>query len=376
VEDIHKKKKKRVTTMFDLRPLRYYLYMLSSLLLILIFTSPARSAELNSPFNVTISQKHQSMGYSCPTPHKAPLALATGSVYKKGDPTHAVKDPKAERAYNYAIKYIRSFVQRTSRMANYAVRDTSKQRFYADCTLAWMHNWAEKGALSELATHNAKIGIGNYMSGIALSYLQVQAVLPNDPRHATIQQWLKNVAANYVPYFNANPDNKSSRNNLRYWAGLSAAAIGVAANDKPLFDWGIASARLGIGQINNSGVLALELARGQRARDYHLHATAPLIMIAELAKANNIDLYRERGSKLHRLVLRTASAVIDDSYFRKATSKRQISMKSGGKMRTHLIAWMAPYGERFDNNKYVNQLTNKYKKLASSNLGGDLTMLF
>ena len=132
----------------------------------------------------------------------------------------------------------------------------------------------------------------------------MDALAVDDPRRPRIAAWLAALAADGRAFIESRPEAASSSANHRYWNGLGAAAAGVAAGDQSLLDWGIESARIGLAQVNDQGFLPRELNRGKRARDYHIYAIAPLVLIAEIAAAQGIDLYAEQDGALARAVTR------------------------------------------------------------------------
>ena len=68
----------------------------------------------------------------------------------------------------------------------------------------------------------------------------------------------------------------------------AAAGFGLTRDiGETLLDWGVESYRIGACQIDARGALPLELEREKKARDYHLHAVAPLVMIAAAPTQTN-----------------------------------------------------------------------------------------
>jgi poly(beta-D-mannuronate) lyase len=167
----------------------------------------------------------------------------------------------------------------------------------------------------------------------------------------------------------------SGRNNHRYWAGLAATAAGIATDDKRLANWGIESARIGLSQITLEGTLPLEISRGKRARDYHIYAAEPLVATAELARSRGVDLYAENNGTLRRLVDRVVASLDDPSFFEKATGTKQEAFSGDGTVPPNRIAWLEIYQSRFPSPSIEAVIASR-RPLASSGLGGDLTLLF
>src|SRR5262249_18572681 len=143
------------------------------------------------------------------------------------------------------------------------------------------------------------------------------------------------------------------RNNHLYWAALAAAATGIAADDRALFDWAVARYRFALTQIDADGALPQELARASRARHYHLFALAPLVMVAELGASNGLDLYAEHDGALHRLVARVVGSPDDPAWFERRTGHPQ---ERGEALTGWSLAWAEPYYARFHNARLVPYL--------------------
>lgn len=97
-------------------------------------------------------------------------------------------------------------------------------------------------------------------------------------------------------------------------------------------------------QVDPSRFLPLELARGRRALHYHLFAVAPLVVLAEVAQANDVDLYAQSGGALRRLVECVLNGLDDPSTFEKRTGEAQEppDLHSG-----LTVSWLVPVQRRF-----------------------------
>jgi poly(beta-D-mannuronate) lyase len=226
-----------------------------------------------------------------------------------------------------------------------------------------------------METLQARLGRGPLLAAFALSYLQL-AELPGNHavERAAIEAWFTRLAEDTIKFMEGRPEAPSSRANHRYWNGLGVAAAGIASNQRRLFDWGMASYRLGIEQVEADGVLPLELKRGKRARDYHLYAVAPLVMLAELGAANGLDLYSIHDGALHRLVRRVTESLQDAAFFEARAGAKQTAFPAG-ELPTNRLAWLEPYLARFPDSSIERQIAPR-RPLASTNLGGNLTLLF
>jgi poly(beta-D-mannuronate) lyase len=311
--------------------------------------------------------------FGCPAAPPAVVRLATGSVYQAEDPARAEIDEPAQRRYLAEIAPAREFTKELVKLTN----DYRRRAVPAvgRCALGWLKVWAETGALTRMDTVQAKLGRGPLLAALALGYLQL-AELPADnaAERAVIETWLARLAEDTIAFMESRPEAASSRANHRYWNGLGVAAAGIAGNRRALFDWGIASYRIGLEQIEADGVLPLELKRGKRARDYHLYAVAPLVMLAELGAANGLDLYGERGGALHRLVRRVVDSLHDAAFFEARSGTGQTAFP-GGEPPSNRLAWLEPYLARFPDAALERRIARR-RPLSATHLGGNLTLLF
>ncbi len=342
--------------------------------------APAPLPQLNPPFNIAQQRAahgapNRLMRVTCGKIPKAIVRLDTNSVYDQKDKTRSNIDSKAQKQYLAMIQPVRDYISRITKMANAYVQESPPHPEVAMCVMRWIHGWANRKAFSELTTKQAKMGFGPTLSAMALSYMQVQ----NDPglppeSHKKIRAWLITLAKQQIAYYEANESSNSSFANHRYWGGLGVAAVGIATGNKKFLSWGIDSARIGIEQITPEGFLPRELARAKKARDYHLYATAPLIMLAEMAAANGVDLYQENDGALHRLVAATVHSVTDPSRLQERAQNQMIPLPDG-KVTANRLAWLEIYHSRFASMEHETML-NRYRPLSNSGLGGSTTLLF
>ena len=80
-------------------------------------------------------------------------------------------------------------------------------------------------------------------------------------------------------------------NNHHYWRALAATSIGVLSNDEVLFRFGVDTFKQAVSQEDANGAFPLEMARHENAIHYQSFALQPLIMVAEFAARQNVDLY-------------------------------------------------------------------------------------
>ncbi|WP_181702168.1 alginate lyase family protein [Chthonobacter albigriseus] len=346
----------------------------------LLLAGPASAAMLALPFpvpSVKASGSPATCGNRAP---KAVVSLAVTSRYDQSDKTKSTIDDDAEEAYQQGMKPIRDYLADVSQMATRYTESNGARVKEAACALAWMAAWAKSGALTDLDTRQAVLSSTRIMAGLSISYAQVKNAHAGTPEdRALIDAWLQEFADLVKGNFSADgtDDRSSDRQNHRYWAGFSVAAIGVVTGDRDDLAWGFTSYKIGACQIRADGVLPMELARGKRARDYHIHATGPLVMIAELAAANGMDAYGACGGAIHRLVKFNLDMIRDPRTVEAMTGEKQLKIPTrSGAIRGDRVAWLAPYLKRFPQKRSVVAGIKLPERLTSSNLGGNLGTLF
>jgi poly(beta-D-mannuronate) lyase len=182
-----------------------------------------------------------------------------------------------------------------------------------------------------------------------------------------IGRWARIVRDDYNP-----TKLESRRNNHVYWAAWSVGLAAVVADDRALFDWSMEKARIGLRQVTPEGTLPLEMDRKARAYHYHVFAAAPLVLTAELAARNGVDLYADYDGALTRLVTRTIAGFADDSFFAKATGVKQ---DRSGSSKGPNVAWLEPYHARTGDVQAV-PIIRQFRPMRDRWLGGDMTLLY
>jgi poly(beta-D-mannuronate) lyase len=167
------------------------------------------------------------------------------------------------------------------------------------------------------------------------------------------------------------PTDTALTNNHAYWRGLMATGVGVIARDDHLFRFGLRSFRHAVGALDDNGAWPLEMARHERALHYQSFALQPLILIAELAARQGVDLYatQEGGRSIHDAVRFLLGALEDPRAIARYTAEPQYlgSLKPGSG--DH--AWAEFYARRYPYSGAGKLLT---APLFSRWLGGGATV--
>jgi poly(beta-D-mannuronate) lyase len=311
--------------------------------LLISFAHAQAQAKLQSPWD-TQKVRVTDAPYTCPTLAPIPRDLVTDGFYRLDDPTHSIIDPVRMAAYTASAGPVKN-----SGTVIVAAADAFRQtgsKAAGQCVVRLSESLAKQQSFSGRMSSNQAFYVQGWIGGaIAIAYLKVRGYdLGTAADEAAIGAWLKVIAKSTRDYYDARATTGDGQNNHLYWAGVEIAAIGIVANDRHDFDWGIKTYDNGVNRIQPDGTLPLEMERGARALHYHLYALAPLVELAEFGEANGLDLYAHNHGAIQRLVKLSVAGLVDPTPFQKATGMKQdISAHPSGDQ----IGWAPPYLRRF-----------------------------
>ena len=282
--------------------------------------------------------------YDCPAPPAFGRTLNLEGAYI--DKKYSIIDPKKQAVFDKESEGPTHLGQYAGLAADAWL--SKGNRAAAGCVYSLLTAAARADAWDDKMPTNNGVYMQNWLlSGTALAYLKVRnSGVGTAEQDAQIQKWFGLLAVRVREYFDNGRKRPGSDawNNHMYWAGLAVAAEGIAAGDPEAFLWGLATYEMGVHAIQPDGSLDAEMGRGRMALHYQLYALGPLIILAELAEANGIDLYAEREGAIHRLVKFDVAAMKDPSLIAKRTGEQQnISPPYSGLE----IGWAVPYVQRF-----------------------------
>src|ERR1700722_14038856 len=326
------------------------MHRLTILLALTVFAPAASQAgQLHSPWDDrTITATDASSQYQCPAPPEFAKILDAEPYYT--DSHSSVVDPVKKTAYEKASEGPTHLGQSAGLAADAYLFKGSKAA--AACVYSLLDAAAKADAWAGEMPHFQDVYVQNWMlSGTAIPYLKVRNSGAGTPQQdAEIQQWFRHLAERVQTYFDKGKGHPrtDAYNNHLYWAGLALAAEGVADNDQKTFLWGIATYYQGVGLIQSDGSLVAEMNRAGMALHYQLYALAPLIMLAELGEANDIDMYNVNHGAIHRLVKFDLAAMQDPAIISKRTGEQQ---NTSAPYSGNEIGWAVPYVKRFPNDQ-------------------------
>jgi poly(beta-D-mannuronate) lyase len=270
-----------------------------------------------------------------------------------------------------ATRHYAEFERRiTAGMNRWVASDNQAE---AQCALSQLDAWAQAGALTR---YDAKTYSQSWFqaewtlasAGITASVLRQDPEL-DGAQQERVANWLNRAAHQLISY--EKPGELG--NNHHYWRALAATSIGVLSNDNELFRFGVETFKQAVGQEDSTGALPLEMARHENAIHYQAFALQPLIMIAEFAQRQNVDLYAvtDHGRSIRNAVVFLGLAIADPTLVKQYTNDPQkTSFRSGD------VAELEFYFARFGAAGIPSSLTDLLSQPANdTRIGGDTTVL-
>lgn len=321
----------------------------------------------------TATVRAEEKPFACPAVPSPVVSLTFGSRYTDDSKTRSDIDEASNADVDNALQPVEKFIGELMKMANTALVDGDEAR--ATCVLDWLDHWAAAGALTNLETLNVQLAIPARYSGLAIALLQAETVGTLDAtKRARVVAWLSDVTTDMRSFFDNDAPTNASKNNLRAWAGLAAAAVGRLNGDAELIAWAQSSFELVACQAADDGSLPLEMNRADKALNYQLHATAPLIVTADLLKATGYDGYAACDGKLAKIAAFSLAAIEDPAIVEKISGKEQTFQTGKQSLEPFMLAWVEPL-LRHSPDAATDALVEDLRPLAHAKLGGNLTRL-
>jgi poly(beta-D-mannuronate) lyase len=313
--------------------------------------------------------------FKCPATPTPVVMLDHGSRYVAEDASRSDFDEAANSDVTAQLKPIDDFITDLAQTANRALAQDSDQQAAADCVLASLAIWARADALSQLDSDNAHLSMPARLAGLAMAYAQAQPMLPPSDDRQMVEDWMAARAKATMAYFDTDAPPKASRNNLRAWAGLAVAQVGLIRADTGLIDWADASARLVVCQAAPDGSLPLEMARKELALHYQLHALTALVITAALLDGQGQSLFDVCDGALHRAVGFAVKAFDTPDTVARLAGKAQSYSTGKDKLQGFELAWATAYLARFPD-PGLTALVKPFLPLANSKIGGKQALLW
>ena len=327
----------------------------------------ARQATLRSTTDLVLRAAIQSLGSCVAIPFVAP------PIGRMNIPHHYLSGSSGpiNPAEAAATRIYGMFESRiTAGMNQYLATGSHSE---SACALAQLDGWAQAHALLDYDREESSQAW--YQVEWTLSSAGItDSVLVNDSTLDPIQQkrvtaWLDTAAHKDISFEKPGDTN----NNHHYWRALAATAIGVTASDDALFSFGIKTYQQAIAEIDANGALPKEMARHENATHYQGFALQPLVLIAQFATRQGIDLYgyRVQGHTLRDAIVFFGRAVDDPTLIKPYTTDAQTAHFSSGD-----FAAFAFYTARFGTGGLPPAIVDALKQpTESTRIGGNTTIM-
>lgn len=305
------------------------------------------------------------------------ISLSYGSRYTDESQDRSDIDAEANAAVNAALGPLDDFIVDLTVAANRALEGGEDAATSADCVVDAIAVWAEADALSDLRSMNAQISSPSRIGGMAFAWHQASAIATNldaDTR-TMVEAWFNRRGHAMSAYFDEEAPPNASRNNLRAWAGLAAAAVAEATGDTGLADWAADTVELVACQADADGALPLEMGRGPRALHYQVHAVGPLVVTAAMLHGERPDLFDLCDGAIHRIVSFLPTAFADLTIAERIAGERQTYQTGEDDLRGFELAWAEAYLSLFDDPE-IATFVEDHRPLRNSKLGGNQSLLW
>jgi poly(beta-D-mannuronate) lyase len=337
---------------------------------------PALGAGLQSPFDIAARRTEigRAIGaWPCAEP-PAPIHDVLPDVFYS-DAAASIVDPARYAARQAVVEPMQRFLAGVARAADGWLESQPPQAEAARCAMAWLDTWSRADAMLGRVTRQGGYERKWTLAGVALAYLKLRDAPGLDAAaKGRIEGWLRRLMVEVRAYYDQPPGNGMSdrANNHLSWAALAVMATAVAVDDRAMFDWALDKLRFALGQIGTDGTLPRELMRAGRALHYHLFSVAPLVMAAEIAAVNGVDLDAEQGGALSRLVARVVEGLADPGFFAGRTG---VPQDLSGARSGFALAWAEIWYARRHAAELL-PLLRSCRPARNDWLGGNLTLAF
>ena len=308
--------------------------------------------------------------FSCFVAAPPTLKLAYPSRYAKDSKSRSDFDEKANAAVDAALAPVDDFIVELATAANASLTTTGAEAtLAADCVVDRIHAWAKADALSELLSDGAQMSVPSRIAGIAIAYAQALPKATLDDRQAVIDDWLRVRVQASILYFDTKAPPRASSNNLRAWAGLGAAQVGLILDDDVMVNWASDSVKRVACSAKTDGSLPNEMWRGKLALHYQIHAVGPLVFASVLLKDRVPGLLQTCDSAVVRAAQFAIAGAKDPKVVEQIAGQKQKFDPNPAKLKSFEFAWITAFLSQIEDPE-IKAFALNFDVLSNSKLGG------
>ncbi len=304
-------------------------------------------------------------------PYVSTLALT--SKYEGSDDSRSDINDDAEAEYLESVATIRAMEKLAAVASDKYIKNGDLTM--AHCFLNNLSTWAKAGALLNDDVNEVGQAVRKwFLAATGIAYLKIQSIRGNNggmTQNAQVDQWFGQLARAVMDFYSDRPIEKV--NNHDYWAAWAVMVAAVNLQDHNMYRWALAKFDQALTQVDGDGYLENELARENKALEYHNFALQPLAMLAVFTAANGDNLFDSHDRALSRLTTRVVEGLQNPKAFAHRTGYTQ---DTKGLYTAYSLAWLVPFHKYFAMQWPSDLGLDTFSKLANSRLGGDLSWQF
>jgi poly(beta-D-mannuronate) lyase len=314
--------------------------------------------------------------YACFASIPPVTKLAFPSRYAVDSKSRSDFDEKANAEVDAALKPVDDFIVKLAVEANNSLTSPDATALLAaDCVVDRIHEWAAADALSALESDGAQLSIPSRVAAIAIAYAQVLPKATVNDRQAIIEAWLRTRVQASMTFFDTKSPPRASSNNLRAWAGLGAAQVGLILDDPDMIGWAIASVQRVACTANVDGSLPNEMFRRKLALHYQIHAVGPLVFTAALLKDKDPTLLQFCNGAIVRAAQFAVAGAKDPKIVEAITGVKQSFNPDPAKLKAYEFAWITAFLSQVEDPD-IKAFGLNFDVLSNSKLGGKQSLLW
>jgi poly(beta-D-mannuronate) lyase len=263
-----------------------------------------------------------------------------------GSPNSTMAESVKSAAYAESADALTDLMRRVIDAADFYRLSGSQPAAHCVATLltAAAQDHAMAGAMVSLDAWQAQ---NRALRALAIAFLKVRdSNIITPQQSAIILAWMSDIVHQERVYYEHDHCYKKQCNLLSHRGlevAMASAAIGIATNDRGMYNWGINQYRTAVEDISSHGMLHYD-TRGRYALKFHIESAAALVQIAEFAQSNNEPLYDYNNGAIHLLIHTVTRGIVDPALFASTNHANQLIPSQ---LESWEISWASVYNGRF-----------------------------